>query len=114
MIDYEKLDVYRAALQFVTETAQLRNGVPKGNSELVDQFKRASFSVVLNIAEGAGKFKRPDKQRYFAIARGSAMECGALLDLFRVTSIVQEQEYQSAKKFLKRIVAMLSALCFNK
>jgi hypothetical protein len=29
--------------------------LPRGNGELVDQFKRASFSIVLNIAEGAGK-----------------------------------------------------------
>jgi four helix bundle protein len=31
---------------------------------------------VLNIAEGAGKVRQADKQRYFAIARGSVMECG--------------------------------------
>ena len=57
MIDYEKLEVYRLALQFVAATLSFRDLAPKGRGELLDQFKRASFSVVLNIAEGAGKFK---------------------------------------------------------
>jgi four helix bundle protein len=54
----------------------------------VDQFKRASFSIVLNIAEGAGKLKQADKERYFSIARGSVKECGALFDLFNALSSV--------------------------
>jgi four helix bundle protein len=31
----------------------------------VDQFKRASFSIALNIPEGSGKVKQADKQRHF-------------------------------------------------
>ena len=81
MLDFEKLDVYRTALEFVISTIEIRERLPRGSGELVDQFKRASFSIVLNIAEGAGKLKQADKQRYFSIARGSVMECGALFDL---------------------------------
>ena len=114
MIDYEKLDVYRLSLQFVVNTAQLRDGVQRGNGELVDQFKRASISVVLNIAEGAGKFRRADKQRFYAIARGSAMECGALLDLFRLLQICNEQKFKENKELLTRVISMLSALCLIK
>jgi len=44
---------------------------------LRDQLHRASISVVLNIAGGAGRFSAPDKARFSAIARGSATECGA-------------------------------------
>ncbi|MBM4321616.1 MAG: four helix bundle protein, partial [Deltaproteobacteria bacterium] len=42
------------------------------------QLRRASISTPVNIAEGSGKTKEPDQQRYYAIARGSAMECAAL------------------------------------
>ena len=86
MLDYEKLDVYRTALEFVITTIEIRDRLPRGNGELVDQFKRASFSIVLNIAEGAGKLKQADKQRYFPIARGFVMEYGALFDLFNAPS----------------------------
>ena len=54
MIDFERLEVYKYALEFVRHTIPLRETVSKGNGELTDQFRRASFSVVLNIAEGAG------------------------------------------------------------
>ncbi len=77
----------------------------------MDQFKRASFSIVLNIAEGAGKLKQTDKHRYFAIARGSVMERGALFDLFTALSHVSPEEYHVGKLLLTRIGAMLSKLC---
>ena len=87
--------------------------LPRGNGELVDQFKRASFSIVLNIAEGAGKLQQADKQRYFSIARGSVMECGALFDLLNALSHVSPEEYQAGKLLLTRIGAMLSKLCLQ-
>jgi four helix bundle protein len=62
MLDYEKLDVYRIALKFVVTTVEIRDRLPRGNGELQDQFKRASFSIVLNIAEGAGKLKQAGKR----------------------------------------------------
>jgi len=39
---------------------------------LRDQLDRVSVSIVLNIAEGAGRFSPPDKGRFYSIARGSA------------------------------------------
>jgi hypothetical protein len=46
-----------------------------------DQLDRASTSIVLNLAEGNGKRSHPDRCRYFDIARGSALECAACLDV---------------------------------
>ena len=114
MLDYEKLDAYRIALEFVITTIEIRDRLPRGNGELVDQFKRASISIVLNIAEGAGKLKQADKQRYFSIARGSVMECGALFDLFNALDHVSREEYHSGKLLLTRVGAMLSKLCLER
>ena len=47
MIDYERLEVYKCSLEFVRQTISLREIVSKGNGDLIDQFRRASFSVVL-------------------------------------------------------------------
>ena len=38
---------------------------------------------MLNTAEGAGRTGAADKARFFAMARGSAMECAAILDVLR-------------------------------
>ena len=66
---------------------------------------------MLNLAEGAGKLKKADKQEYFSIARGSVMECGALFDLFRALNHISSEEFCSGKIILTRIGAMLSKLC---
>jgi hypothetical protein len=53
----------------------------KLDAELRDQLRRAALSVPLNIAEAAGRSSQPDAARHYAIARGSTMECAAVLDV---------------------------------
>jgi four helix bundle protein len=78
---------------------RFETGYPGETEELQDQFKRASFSIVLNIAAGAGKLKQADKRRYFSIARGSVMECGALFDLFNALTHLSPDEISRRKAF---------------
>ena len=52
-----------------------------------------------------------DIRRFYAIARGSAMECGALVDVCRVAGFLPPAEVQDAKTLLARIVAMLTRMC---
>jgi four helix bundle protein len=46
-----------------------------------DQLRRASLSIVLNIAEGSGRFTKPAKRNFYVIAKGSVYECSALFDI---------------------------------
>ena len=62
MIDYERLEVYKPALDFVRETVPLRAALSKVKREFTDLLRRASFSMVLNIAEGAERVQAPDKR----------------------------------------------------
>ena len=78
---------------------------------LAEQLKRAALSIPLNIAEGAGKPTSPERRRYFGIARGSAMECGAVLDACSVLGFVDEQVLRAGKGLLVRIVSMLTKMC---
>ncbi|MBL7914566.1 MAG: four helix bundle protein [Bacteroidia bacterium] len=48
---------------------------------VVDQLNRASLSIILNIAEGSGKFSNADRKKFFIIARASIFECVAILDI---------------------------------
>ena len=57
-LDHERLDVYHLALDFLVFANSVIEGLPRGRSHLADQFTRASMSVVLNIAEGAGKVSK--------------------------------------------------------
>ena len=85
--------------------------IPRGHSELADQLKRATISIPLNIAEGAGKPTAKDRSRFHAIARGSAMECGAVLDILLLQTLAEAQSVNEAKSLLVRLVAMLSKMC---
>ena len=71
---------------------------------------RASQAIPLNIAEGNGKATDGDRRRYFEIARGSALECGAIQDVLEVCGALSAEENAKAKKVLDRIVAMLTRL----
>jgi four helix bundle protein len=86
LLDAEKLDAYRIALEFQTLSCQLP---PKrGYAELRDQLDRASISIVLNIAEGCGRRSPADKARFYSMARGSATEGAAVLDLLAARGLV--------------------------
>ena len=71
MLDAERLDVYRVAREF-DEFAE-RVLPRRGCASLRDQLHRASSSTVLNIAQGCGRYARPEKVHFYLIARGSAM-----------------------------------------
>jgi four helix bundle protein len=109
-LDHEKLDVYQLALQFLRLALRVVSSLPRGEAELRSQLKRAALSVPLNIAEGAGKPSVPDRARFNAIARGSAMECGALLDVCHASGNVADDDAREGKALLVRIVSMLSKM----
>ena len=106
---FQRLDVYRCAAEFLGVCAKLAGEIPRGNGELVDQLRRASLSIPLNIAEGTGRINQ-DVSRFYAFARGSALECAAILDAVEILGLAQEPALQQPRKLLERIVAMLTVL----
>jgi hypothetical protein len=70
---HERLDVHQTALDFLEFTDLLVASLPRGRVGLSDQLSRASWSILANIAEGAGKTSPADKRRHYTIARGSAL-----------------------------------------
>jgi four helix bundle protein len=111
MLAYEKLDVYQCAIEFLALSAKILDSLPKGNSALGDQLRRAALSIPLNIAEGAGKPTMADRKRFSGIARGSAMECGAILDVCRVLAVADDSVLVDGKRLLVRMVSMLTKMC---
>lgn len=109
IFDHEKLKVYQDALRFVAWIDPLLERLP-GKLAAKDQLDRASTSVVLNLAEGNGKRSHPDRCRYFDIARGSAVECAACLDVLRVKKHLPDTEAAEGKALLLEVVSMTAGL----
>ena len=106
---HEKLDVYRAAIEYAGWAYRLCERL-KAHRNAKEQLLRASQAIPLNIAEGNGKATDGDRRRYFEIARGSALECAAVQDVLEICGALAKSESDEAKKILDRIVAMLTKL----
>ena len=109
-MNFHNLDVYKCALEFLKTVPPLLQAMGRGEGDLKDQFRRVSISIPLNIAEASGKVSPSDRGRFFAIARGSAMECAAILDCVEILFPNLRKETDLARPLVGRIIAMLSKM----
>ncbi len=109
LFDHEKLRVYQHAIAFDAWAEPLLESLPKSLSAR-DQLDRASTSIPFNIAEGNGKFTSPDRCKFFDIARGSALECAACLDVLVAKTRVSLEQVIDGKRTLADVVSMLVGL----
>jgi len=65
---------------------------------------------VLNLAEGAGKYSKPDKRRYDLSSVGSTTESAAIFDVFLRLKLIPVEQHAAAKAMLERVAAMLVKL----
>jgi four helix bundle protein len=98
---HDRLDVYRLALEVARWAATV--AIPSSRKHLRDQLVRAADSVVLNIAEGAGREPGDSRRYHFRIAGGSAAEVAAIVDLVLPNAGDRLHD-------LRRLGAMLSKL----
>jgi len=106
----DKLDVYSLSVAFVPSVNDLSSAVPRGFSFLIDQLRRAATSICFNIAEGAGEFSQKEKARFYRMAKRSATETVAVIDVLHVLSFVTPEQRREARTVLHRICGMLTNL----
>ncbi|MBW4686177.1 MAG: four helix bundle protein [Komarekiella atlantica HA4396-MV6] len=72
---FESLDFYQDSLKLLKAAYRLADSLPDFERfNLSDQLRRAACSVLLNIAEGYGRYHYLDRLRFMYIARGSLTE----------------------------------------
>jgi four helix bundle protein len=108
--DYERWDVYQAALDLIIVIRDVVEKLPRGNAYLADQLQRAGASIPLNIAEGSGEHALPEKARFYRMAKRSATECASILDVCRRLEMLDDSLYTRGRELLLRIVAMLTKM----
>jgi four helix bundle protein len=109
MFGFQRLDAYQNAILFLAVISKLTPDLPRGHAELADQLRRAALSVPLNIAEGSGKFNR-DAIRFYGIARGSALECAAILDVIEALGLMDSAVLIAPRRHLESAVRLLTGL----
>lgn len=107
---FENLDVYQKAVDFADDIVGMTAHFPAGYRFLTDQLNRAALSIAANLAEGNGRFTKPDRRNFFYIARGSAQECVPLMEIARRRGIIPESTASDLKSRLEVIAKMISGL----
>ncbi len=113
MFSFQNLDVYVRSKAVNHLVHKLCQGIP--DIYMTSQLRRATLSITLNIAEGAGRLTSRDKRHYYVISRGSAFESVSIIELLFEQNQIEEQdflelyeEYEDISKMLYRLIESYS------
>jgi len=88
-----KFPVYKKAREFYCKILLLTDSMT--NLSLKDQIRRASLSIVLNIAEGSAKKSDKDFARFLEMSIGSANEVASCVDIMKSIKYISEDGYEN-------------------
>ena len=109
-MEFKQLIVYQKALKLYSEIDSKVLSINQLDKNLKDQIRRASISIILNIAEGSSRYSSADRKNYYVISRGSAFECSAILDVIYCTS---KNKFFEIESLLEEISKMLYKMISN-
>ena len=109
LFGHERLRVYERAIEFVAWVEELIEGITR-KAAVIDHLEHSADSIALSIPEGNGRSTPADRCRFFDIARGSAFECAACLDVLVARKRVSPDRVRPGKEMLVEIVSMLVGL----
>ncbi len=113
MFAYENLEVYKKAKAFhsqVFKFLKMKKGLP---TYIKNQLGRAALSIMLNIAEGSGRFADSDRKHFYIMSRSSAFECAAIISVLIEEAEIDPQAGASLKESLENISRGLFAMIRN-
>jgi len=108
--DFERLEVCKEAKILNKEILLFLKSHKAIDPYIRDQLKRSSISMVINIAEGSGKFSKPDKRNFYTIARSSVYECVSLFDIIEdIYGIDNSFYYQRLERLSKMLFGLINS-----
>ena len=109
--DFENLSVYQKGLRFVDAMFILSDSLPsRVQYSLGDQLRRASISIVNNIAEGSDKRTPKERTQFYRIALSSARECVPMLTICRSQEYLTQTAHDDLRANCLELCRMLRGL----
>lgn len=103
--------IYELGLDIVADTYSLTKRFPRSESwGLTQQMNRSAVSIVSNIAEGAGRGDDRDFARFLRIARGSACELDAQMEMSVRTGLTSDSTTSASRDRIGRVIASITKL----
>jgi len=110
LFSHEDLDVYQAELQLVSWLEQVSSQLAC-SADLLSKLDRSTTSIVLNTAEGNGRFTGTDQVKFLGIAYKGTVQSASLLDLAAGDGCSEDPSLvEEGRDLLRRIAAMLRSL----
>ncbi len=108
MLHFEKLVVWQKSIDYAKLLVLLADTLPsKYQYSFSDQLRRAALSIPSNIAEGAGRTSKKDRNHFYAIAKGSVYETVNILKLLESLGIGTYQHmYEKAEEIVKMLYGL--------
>ena len=113
MFDFEKLTVYQKTNSLNISILKYLQRSKEIDPYLKDQLKRATLSIVLNLAEGTGRISKAEKKRFYTIARSSVFECVAIISVLKDCQTMEKQLFVEYYSCYEEVSKMLLALYRN-
>jgi four helix bundle protein len=96
MGDFKDLRVWQEARSLAVLSSAAIEKLPRHERYVLgDQWRRAAYSVVLNLAEGNTRRGPREFRRYLDIARASLHEMAGILELAKALNYLDEEELRS-------------------
>jgi four helix bundle protein len=113
-LNHKKLDVWQKSIRLVTDIYALTEKFPKTEVYgITSQMKRAAISVSSNISEGASRFSKKERKRFYEITRSSLVELDTQLEISINLNFLTEDNEEEISKKINIVFAMLSNLIKN-
>ena len=107
---FEDVPVWQEARMLVNTIYNLIESSQKLQKDysLIDQLKRATISVLLNIAEGFERGSNKEFANFLNIAKGSAGEVRAILYILLDNHFITQNQFDATKKSVLEISSHLA------
>jgi len=108
---WSDLEVWKKAHNLVLKIYQLTASFPKNETyALIDQLRRAAYSVPANIVEGQSRNTTKEYRSFLYNARGSVEEIRYFLLLSRDLGYIDQDIYKTIESEYETVSKMLNGL----
>ena len=113
-LNHQKLEVFKAAKALTVECYKISKLFPQDERfNMIQQIRRASLSVVLNIAEGCSRKSVLERKRFFEISRGSLIEIDAAFDVANDLGYFADNNLAQLGELTNKTFSMLCKMLSN-
>ncbi|HVT01084.1 MAG TPA: four helix bundle protein [Patescibacteria group bacterium] len=111
---YKDFTVWQKSIQLVEEVYLITKQFPKDELfGITNQMRRAVVSIPSNIAEGFARKSIKERNQFYSIAFGSAMELETQLIISKRLDFIPEDKFKKAESIIDEVLRMLNRLCLN-